>query len=431
MAKGLLDQAPHQVGNWQERALQAEEARRIAEARYRWLFDRNLAGVYLAALDGRILDLNVACSQMFGYRSPAEARTHRLQETVPSLGDLKLFVNNLRKRKFINDVETQLRRPDGQLLWVRLNASLIESDQEPREVIEGTLIDITEWKHAEEELRLSETRFKNLVERSSDAISLVDASGNVLYSSHAVSPIFGYQLEERVGKSVFELIHRGDIQEILPLFKKLVQSPFSSVTTQVRYRHKNGSWRWIEALGTNLLEDPSVKAVVINYRDVTERMQLQEQLYQAQKMEAVGRLAGGVAHDFNNLLTAILGYSDMLLEKLPQASALRRYTGEIKKAGERAASLTRQLLAFSRLQVLSPQVLDLNAVISEMENILRRVIGEDVRLATLPGGALGRVKADPAQIEQVIINLAVNARDAMPEGGELAIKTSNIEIEEG
>lgn len=431
MAKGLLDQVSDQVKDLQDRVAQAEEAQRAAEARYRWLFDRNLAGVYLASLDGRILDLNRACSRMFGYRNPAEARSHTLQETVPSLEDFEKFVGSLRRHKFIKDFEAQLRRRDGKLLWVRLNASLVLNSQEPREVIEGTLIDITEWKRTEEELRLSETRFRNLVERSADAISLVDASGNVLYSSHAVSPIFGYQLEERLGKSVFELIHSGDIQQVLPLFKKLVQRPLSSVTTRVRYRHKNGSWRWIEALGTNLLEDPSVKAVVINYRDVTEHMQLQEQLFQAQKMEAVGRLAGGVAHDFNNLLTAILGYSDMILEKLSQTSVLRRYTMEIKKAGDRAASLTRQLLAFSRLQVLSPQVLDLNAVISEMDKILTRVIGEDVRLVAIPGTSLGRVKADPAQIEQVVINLAVNARDAMPEGGELTIKTSNIEIEEG
>ncbi len=285
------------------------------------------------------------------------------------------------------------------------------------------------WR-ADEALRQSERRFRTLVEKSSDAISLVNAEGKVFYSSHAVSPIFGYTLEERIGKNVFELVHPEDIPRTVPLFQGLLKTPFGSAFTELRYRHKNGSWRWIEALGTNLLEDPAVRAVVINYRDITDRRNLQEQLFQAQKMEAVGRLAGGVAHDFNNLLTAILGYSDMVLEKLPRSAPPRRYIAEIRKAGERAAGLTRQLLAFSRLQVLAPQVLDLNSVISEMSKMLRRVIGEDITLVTPLGAVQGHVKADPSQIEQVILNLAVNARDAMPNGGQLTLATSNISLEE-
>ncbi|MGH9328649.1 MAG: ATP-binding protein, partial [Terriglobia bacterium] len=213
-------------------------------------------------------------------------------------------------------------------------------------------------------------------------------------------------------------------------FKKLLSQPYASISTELRYRHKDGSWRWIEALGTNLLEDPSVRAVAINYRDITDRRQLMEQLFLAQKMEAVGRLAGGVAHDFNNLLTAILGYSDMVREKLPPESVLSRYTSEIKKAGERAASLTRQLLAFSRLQVMEPRVLDLNLAIEEMSKVLRRIIGEDITLTVIPGSAMKRVKVDPSQIEQVILNLAVNARDAMPEGGDLTLRTSIVQLDE-
>src|SRR5579885_2970011 len=333
--------------------VRAEEGRRRAEERYRLLFDRNLAGVYRASMDGRILDLNDTCARMFGYPSPKKAQRHTLQETFPSPEDYERLMRSLREQKSINNLELQLRRRDGQLRWVLITASLMEMPQESQPVIEGTLIDVTDWKRAEEALRQSEKRFRALVEKSTDGISLVDATGKVLYSSHAVSPIFGYQLEERLGKNIFELMHPEDLQRALPLFKKLVEKQLSSVTVEVRYRHKDGSWRWIEALGTNLLEDPNVGAVVINYRDVTERRQLQEQLFQAQKMEAVGRLAGGVAHDFNNLLTAILGYSDIVMEKLEPSNPLHRYTQEIKKAGERAASLTRQLLAFSRLQVMS------------------------------------------------------------------------------
>lgn len=411
-----------------ERLNQAEKAQRLAENRYRLLFERSLAGVYRATLDGRIVDLNESCARMFGYSKPDEARGHILQETFLAPGDFERLLRLVLEHKSIGNLELELQRQDGQRLCVLLGASLLENGSEP--VIEGTLIDITERKQAEEALRRSEERFRTLVEKSSDAISLVDGSGKVLYSSHAISPIFGYSLEERMGKSVFEFIHPEESAQVLHTFKKLLAQPYGSASIELRYRHKDGSWRWIEALGTNLLEDPSVQAVAINYRDITERRQLMEQLFLAQKMEAVGRLAGGVAHDFNNLLTAILGYSDMVLEKLPRGSVLSRYTSEIKRAGERAASLTRQLLAFSRLQVMSPRVLDLNVVIEEMSRMLRRVIGEDVTLTTSPGAGLERVKVDPSQVEQVILNLAVNARDAMPEGGELRIRTSNARFAE-
>jgi PAS domain S-box-containing protein len=169
---------------------------------------------------------------------------------------------------------------------------------------------------------------------------------------------------------------------------------------------------------------------VWSFRDITERRSLEAQLLHSQKMEAVGSLAGGVAHDFNNLLTGILGYSDRLLSQMEPTSRLRRDVEGVKGAAERAALLTRQLLAFSRRQVLEPKVLDLNVVVGNMESILRRVIGEDVDLVTLPASNLGWVNIDPGQVEQVVMNLAVNARDAMPDGGKLTIETANVELDE-
>jgi two-component system, cell cycle sensor histidine kinase and response regulator CckA len=176
------------------------------------------------------------------------------------------------------------------------------------------------------------------------------------------------------------------------------------------------------------------KGAVVGYEkiveDVTERRALEEQLRQSQKMEAVGRLAGGVAHDFNNLLTVIKGYSELLLDELKESESQREEVEEIRKAADRAAMLTRQLLAFSRQQVLAPKVLDMNSIVSEMDKLLRRLLGEDIGLFTSLEPALGRVKADPGQIEQVIMNLAVNARDAMPRGGKLTIETANAELDE-
>jgi two-component system, cell cycle sensor histidine kinase and response regulator CckA len=409
----------------EEEVAWANRFRRLAQERYRSLFEQNVAGVYRASLDGRILELNESCAWMFGYATSDEARTHRLQEIVSNGEDIEYLLRRVQDKKTISHFELELRRRDGQSLWALASASLWEQEPDYPPLIEGTLVDITRWKRAEDGLRRREHRFRALLDKSSDAISLVDSAGRVLYSSHAVSPIFGYELEERIGQNVFEFVHPEDAPQVLSAFGRLVHRPFSSVSAQLRYRHKDGSWRWIEALGTNLLEDGSVQGVVINYRDVTEQRRLQDQLVQAQKMEAIGCLAGGVAHDFNNLLTAILGYSDMILEKAPPASAIHRYSTQIKQAGERAASLTRQLLAFSRLQVMAPKVMDLNAVLSEMTRMLRRVIGEDIKLNFIPAPELGRVKVDPSQIEQVILNLAVNARDAMPQGGELTIRTSS------
>jgi two-component system cell cycle sensor histidine kinase/response regulator CckA len=292
-----------------EKSLREEQARaaaalRASEERYRMLYERNLAGVYSTTLDGHIIDLNDACARMFGYASRQEAMAHTLWDITPNRAEMEMLITLAKRQKSFTSLEVRLKRIDGRTVWVLGSASLIEADGGKPAMIEGTLLDITERKNLEEQLR------------------------------------------------------------------------------------------------------------------------------QAQRIEAVGRLAGGVAHDFNNLLTAILGYSDIVLEQLPSGDRLRHYVGEIKKAGERAASLTRQLLAFSRQQVLAPLVLDLNAVVADMEKMLRRLIGEDIELVTVLGHDLARVKADPSQLEQVIMNLAVNARDAMPEGGRLSLATANFLVDE-
>ena len=187
--------------------------------------------------------------------------------------------------------------------------------------------------------------------------------------------------------------------------------------------------RWIQSFN-NPIEFNGQPALLSTSIDITERKRLEEQLRQAQKMEAVGHLAGGLAHDFNNLLTIIIGYSDIIQTLLPADSPVREFVREIGQAGEQAASLTRQLLAFSRMQVLEPKVLNLNAVVTDTAKMLQRLLGEDIDLDTVLAAGLGRVKADPGQVEQVLINLAVNARDAMPQGGKLTIVTANAELDE-
>ncbi|OLD16352.1 MAG: hypothetical protein AUJ01_10645 [Acidobacteria bacterium 13_1_40CM_3_65_5] len=282
---------------------------------------------------------------------------------------------------------------------------------------------------AEAALRASEERFRALVENSSDALFLIDAEGRVTYVAASSQRHLGWKPDEMLGQSVFDFLHPDDRELAGIRMTEALQRPGETVAAEVRFKHADGTWRIMEAVGVNRLKDPSVGAIIVNARDITERRKLEEQLRQAQKMEAVGQLAGGVAHDFNNLLTAILGYCNLMIDDIPKEDPLRQDLEEIKSAGERAAALTRQLLAFSRRQMLQPQVVDLNALVRQLEKLLRRLISEDVELVTALAPSLPAVKVDPASIEQVLVNLAVNARDAMPDGGRLTIETSTVELD--
>ena len=285
---------------------------------------------------------------------------------------------------------------------------------------------------AEAALRVSERRFRALVEESWDAIALFAADGTITYGSPATTRLLGYDLTEFVGRNAMEFIHPDDRAPVLLRLEEVTARPRSSLHIAARVQHKNGTWRYLEGVLTNLLDDPSVAAIVNNYRDVTDRRILEEQIMLSQKMEAIGRLAGGVAHDFNNILTAIGGYADLLMADFAPDDKRRGDIEEIHRATQRAASLTQQLLAFSRRQVMQPKVISLNALIPDIEKMLRRLIGEDILFATVLHPRVGNVRADPGQLEQVIVNLAVNARDAMPapNGGRLTIETRNVELDE-
>ena len=284
-------------------------------------------------------------------------------------------------------------------------------------------------RQAEAALRASEERFRALVENSSDALFLIDAEGRVTYMAPSSERHLGWKPEQMLGRSIFDFLHPDDRELAGARMADALQRPGENVSAEVRFKHADGSWRSMEGVGVNRLHDPSVRAIIMNARDITERRKLEEQLRHSQKMEAVGQLAGGVAHDFNNLLTAILGYCNLMIEDVAQDDPLRHDLEEIKTAGERAAALTRQLLAFSRRQMLQPEVVDVNALVRQMEKLLRRLLSADVELVTSLAAALPPVKVDPASIEQVIVNLAVNARDAMPRGGRLTIETSAVELD--
>jgi len=275
-----------------------------------------------------------------------------------------------------------------------------------------------------------EELFRLISENAADMIALVDANGRRLYNSPAYSKILGYTQEELKDMFAFEQVHPEDQKRVREAFKE-TQLGRGGQRIEYRMQHKNGSWLVLESTASTIVDAAGhVEKLVIVNRDITDRKRLEEQYRQAQKMEAVGRLSGGIAHDFNNLLGVIIGFAEILQSNVGDSLLLTDSVEEILKAGKRAGSLTRQLLAFSRQQVLEPKLLDLNSTISETEKMLKRIIGEDIELTTILDPDLGRIKADEGQIEQVILNLVVNARDAMPSGGTLLIETTNVEIDE-
>jgi len=283
-------------------------------------------------------------------------------------------------------------------------------------------------RSAQEGLRRSEINFRSLVTNAPYGICRCDSSGILLSANPALMSMLSYDsLVELVGRNLANLY--ADAQQWFMVADSLRSSQrFNGLIAD--WLRKDGNIITVRLSGRTIRDEHSATFFELFAEDVTERRALEQQLRQSQKMEAIGRLAGGIAHDFNNLLMVISGYCEFLLERIGPDPAVRGPAQEIANAANRATSLTRQLLAFSRKQMLVPKVIDLNSVVTENFKMLNRLIGEDIELIMVPGGDLGATKADPGQIEQVIMNLAVNARDAMPRGGKLTIETSNVSLDE-
>ncbi|HMG33828.1 MAG TPA: ATP-binding protein [Blastocatellia bacterium] len=284
------------------------------------------------------------------------------------------------------------------------------------------------FKQAEERLKAGE-RMSLILNNTPDVIFAFNMEGRVTYVNPAVQALTGYSVEAASHLDFFSLAH--DRPALTRIWRELMNGERCS-GAEFLVATKNGNSKWCSgSWGPIYNEQEQQIGVQGHLRDISEQKDLQAQLFHSQKMEAIGRLAGGIAHDFNNLLTAIMGYSQMSLAQLDRNSVAYERLEQVIKASERAASLTKQLLAFSRRQMLQPAVLDLNALVDDVNKMLRRLIGEDTELVAIFSPALSHVKADPGQIEQVIINLAVNARDAMPNGGRLTIQTVNVHVPSG
>jgi PAS domain S-box-containing protein len=293
----------------------------------------------------------------------------------------------------------------------------------------GSWPDVTERKAAERRIAEGGEEYRLLFDSNPHPMWVFDAETLAFLAvNDAAVRLYGYSRAEFLAMTIKDIRPREEVPALLDYLTTIPDTP-SLPATQVKHRKKDGSL--LEVAGSsNPISFHGRRARLVMATDVSEKKRLEMQLLQAHKLEAVGRLAGGVAHDFNNLLGVITGYSELLLKDLgPQHPGSKR-VGQIQMAADRAATLTRQLLAFGRKQVLRPRVLDLNDVVTDMETMLRRLIGEDVQLVTTYGAGIGRIQADPGQIEQVLMNLVVNARDAMPKGGRLTFETANVALDE-
>ncbi|NUM56367.1 MAG: PAS domain S-box protein [Candidatus Hydrogenedentes bacterium] len=326
--------------------------------------------------------------------------------------------------------EYKFKTKSGEERW--LSDSSVEVVSPNGLVVEtvGLMMDITERHREDEAIQRNERYFRALTENAQDLITVLNLDGTIRYESPSIKHILGYDPDELLGRNVFDLIHPDDRGRVLRTLLEGLSNPASVHRIEFRCKHADGSWHKLESIGRGMSIDSELDGAVINSRDITDRESLERQLMQSQKMEGIGRLAGGVAHDFNNLLTAIMGYCEFAMEDVPEDSTLHVQMEQILEASSRAADLTRQLLAFARKQIAEPRNVDLNYLTQNLEKMFRRLIGEDIELKTCTSIETPIAYVDPGQFEQVLVNLVINARDAMPQGGKLTIEIATTILDE-
>lgn len=295
----------------------------------------------------------------------------------------------------------------------------------------GSMFDVTDRKIAERALRDNERRFRSLIENASDAIAILDQEGRFAYASDSYVNVLGFGSSELVGLPAQDLVHEEDRPRAARAFEQIVTEAGATADITLRCRHKAGGWRLLETRARNLLHDPAVAGIVSASRDVTQQHALEAELLQAQKMEAMGQLAGGMAHDFNNLLTVITSNVDLIVSAIPSQLQIHEHLTEIRRAANQAAGLTRQLLNFTQRRAEDPRVVNLNEVVIDSQPLLRRVIGEASELSVKTSAKAPLVKIDRAQLEQVLMNLVFNARDALRERGVVEVSTERRKVEQG
>ncbi len=411
----------------------AEDGLKQAEAKYRAIFENATMGIFQTTLEGRAVNANPAHARILGFDSPQELMdfaTQRSVERYVNPQDRARMTELCLKHGFVEGFEAELYRRDGSEIWVSMNVRAVKDAEGNVVCFEGAMEDITARRQAENALRKSEQRFRSLVETTSDWVWEVDPDGVFTYASPKVRDILGYGPEEVIGKRPFDFTDQYEAERVAALFNNIVQlrKPFSGLeNASIR---KDGRKAVLETSGVPVFDNDGAFLGFrgIN-RDVTERKHLESQLQQSQKMEAIGTLAGGIAHDFNNILMALVGYAALLRMKIGDTT-LYSYVDEILAASQKATDLVQSLLAFSKQQAIRLESVSLQGIIEGTEKLLKRLVTEDIAIKTFLAPENITIMADKTQIDQILFNLATNARDAMPQGGTFTIETSVVELDD-
>jgi PAS domain S-box-containing protein len=432
---------PHRIGGesvgrvWSFRDVtarrQAEEELRQSEEKYRSILETMEEGYYEVDLAGNFTFFNETICRVLGRTREELMGTNNRAYTDEANAEklFQAFHQVHQTGRPTRGTDWEVIRKDGTRLHVEASVGLIRDALGAPTGFRGIVRDVTARKRAEEALKHSEANYRSLVENAPYGIYRSTVDGQFVSVNPALVALLGYDSEDELLHTPLERLYRNPAERAR-LVERYKHEP-AVQHLELDWQCRDGTPITVRVTGRAVLTAEGAAAgFEMIVEDVTERRQLEDQLRQAQKMEAVGQLAGGVAHDFNNLITAIMGYTDLILRSFPPDDPRRTDVAEIKNIAQRAADLTRQLLAYSRRQILTPKVMELNGAVANTATMLRRLLGEDVELAVVSRSGLVHLKADPGQLEQVLMNLAVNARDAMPGGGRLTIETSSIDLDE-
>ncbi|MCJ7812095.1 PAS domain S-box protein, partial [bacterium] len=405
---------------------QAEEARRESEERFKNIFENAPIGIYRTAPDGQILLANTTLVKMLGYSSFKELAKRNLEvEGYHPEYPRSKFKKCIESKGQIIGLESTWKRKDGAALVVQENAKAFRDENGNTLYFEGTVEDITERKRTENVFRESEKRFRSLVENSFTGIFILDDDLRYVYVNNEFVRILGYSREEIINQDFRKFINGKTLELVMNFIERQKEGIEVPVEDKVEIISKDGEKRKVVLIVSSIKDLMGNVQIMAQILDITEHKKLEAQLLHAQKMEAIGILAGGIAHDFNNLLTAIRGCADMALFEVDASHPVCRDLKEIQSASERAAELTRELLLFSRKQPMKFVSMNLNVIIDHLYKIIMRLIGEDIKVYTDFNPKLWVINADKGTLEQVVMNLIVNARDAMPHGGKIMVKTEN------